>query len=217
MDFKKLTKEQLKKNIRMNNNITNLELYNLYRKLLTEYIIKKLSLQEYDEKFSNSELNFIPITEKEMDAYQYFSSNILKYFYIRNDIYINKLEKEELEMLQDRVNNGNDELDEKAIEMIMHTYKKVITKDKLKKGEKMSIVFYGPKSNKFMAKEGNIVLGFRYNEYFNKNLTDEEYKKLYIKQQEFLYSIIDEIYKGLEKEDEVTIIKYDEFSIIPIN
>ena len=63
-----------------------IKLYNLYRSLLTEYIIDTLELKKYDEKILKSNLNFKQTNKEEMDSYQYFSSEELKYLYIRNNI-----------------------------------------------------------------------------------------------------------------------------------
>ena len=57
--------------------------YLMYRKLFTQYIIEKLNLKKYDDEIAESKLNFIEVKEKQMDIYQYFSKDKLKYFYKR--------------------------------------------------------------------------------------------------------------------------------------
>ncbi len=197
----------------MNNSDTKeiLELYNIYRELFTEYVIDKLDLIKYDEKIKKSELNFIPIKLNKMDIYQYFSKDVLKYFYIRNDIYVNKLTEEEKSFLIKKKNNNNYNLDEKTKKIIEDSYKRVIYYGENKKNEKINI-FYGPLSIQFSAPIENIVIGVRYDEFNTNGLTDDEWENLYNSQNEYLYKIMEEIEN---KSKEISVIRYDEFSIIP--
>ena len=98
MKFKKLNKKDMAQ-FDFSQDI-NQEVYLLYRKLFTEYIIEKTELKKYDEEIKNSNLNFIPVEEEKMDIYQYFSCDILKYFYIRNNLYLEKLDKKDINFLE---------------------------------------------------------------------------------------------------------------------
>ena len=203
-ELKKLTSEEIKKYMLI---------YNLYRNLFTEYVIKMTNLKKFDETINKSKMNFKPIELSEMDMYQYFSSNDLKYFYIRNDIYINKLNKEEMVFLQGRIDSNNYNLDEETTKIIENSYKRVICSEE-KEPNIESDVFYGPLNSSFSAPDDNIIIGVRYDESEIDELDEKEWENLYFKQNEFLYDIMKKIQNELK---DVTVIMYDEFSIIPRN
>lgn len=188
--------------------------YYLYRKLFTEYIMQKLNLKEYDEEIANSGLDFIANNEKEMDIYQYFSSEELKYFYIRNNIYIEKLDKDEEALLQEKIENKNYDLDEKSKKMIEETYQKVTFEDVLRNG-KQCMTNYGPDSSSFMAPNDAIVLGIRYNEFAENGLSDKEWDELHDKQLSYLVELIKKMIEELKEklQNPIAILKYTEFSI----
>ena len=191
-----------------------LKLYFLYRKLFTEFIIEKIDLQKYDEKILNSGLNFQIVNEHNMDVYQYFSSDILKYFYIRNNIYIEKLTEEEQNFFIEKIKSNDYELDKKSKKMIEQTFKKVIFEDIMKNGE-ICETFYGPDSSNFMARNDAIVIGMRYDEFNQNGLSDSEWDKLHNEQLLYLYSLLTEMNIELEKHLNVpiSILKYSEFSV----
>lgn len=189
-------------------------MYLAYRKLFTEYMTEKLNLQEYDKVIKESGLDFIGVNESDMDSYQYFSSNVLKYFYIRNNINIEKLDQKELEFLS-QINFDNEkELEEEEKEFIEKTYQKVIFEDILKNGKKC-IISYGPDSSRFFSSNDSIVVGMRYDEYAESGLDDEEWDELHEKQLDFLQEL--EKKMKLELKDKldnpISIIQYNEFSV----
>lgn len=188
--------------------------YSVYRKLFTEYIMQKLNLKKYDEEITNSGLDFIPNKEQDMDIYQYFSSEELKYFYIRNNIYIEKLEKEEEDLLQEKIENKNYDLDEKSKKMIEQTYKKVILEDVLRNGKKC-ITNYGPDSSSFMAPNDAIIIGIRYDEFLENGLSDKEWDELHDKQLLYIVELRNKMQENLKQEIQIpiAILKYNEFSV----
>lgn len=217
MNFKPLSKEALS-TIYPRNGIElsekDMALYSLYRKLLTEFIIKRIKLKEYDEKIGNSGLNFRINAEKDMDLYQYFSKDDLKYFYIRNNIYIERLEEKEKGFLLERIRNNNYDLDEDAERMVSNTYKKVIFED-VKRDGSNCITFYGPSSDSFSARNDSLVIGMRYDEFCTNGLDDNSWDKLHDKQLMYLYAIFEDIAKNAKGKLDtlVTVLKYNEFSI----
>lgn len=225
MKFEQLSEKEIE-NIYPNNIIKTIEemkeedkeiyllKYSLYRKLFTEYMIQKLNLKEYDEELKNSELEFIPNNKEDMDIYQYFSSKELRYFYIRNNIYIENLNKEEESFLQQKIDNKNYDLDEESKKMIEETYQKVIFEDILKHGEKC-IINYGPDSSSFMASNDAIVIGVRYDEFVENGLDDNEWQELYEKQLLYLGALRDRMYVKLKGDLQVplAILKYNEYSV----
>ena len=227
MKFNRLCEEDLKTiypnctNISLDNMPENqkkkyLLLYNMYRKLFTVYIMQKLKLKNYDKKIEKSELGFTANKKQDMDIYQYFSSDILKYFYIRNNIYIEKLNKKEIDFLEKKIQSKNYELDDETMQIIESSYRRVIFEDVLKNGE-LCKTLYGPNSSNFFADNNAIIIGVRYDEFAENKLNDDEWDELHQQQVEFLESLITRMNKNLNSNSAVPIeiLEYSEFSIIP--
>ena len=227
MRFNRLYEEDLKTiypnctNISLDNMPENqkkkyLLLYNMYRKLFTVYIMQKLKLKNYDKKIEKSELGFTANKKQDMDIYQYFSSDILKYFYIRNNIYIEKLNKKEIDFLEKKIQSKNYELDDETMQIIESSYRRVIFEDVLKNGE-LCKTLYGPNSSNFFADNNAIIIGVRYDEFAENKLNDDEWDELHQQQVEFLESLITRMNKNLNSNSAVPIeiLEYSEFSIIP--
>lgn len=227
MKFNRLYEEDLKTiypnctNISLDNMPENqkkkyLLLYNMYRKLFTIYIMQKLKLKSYDKKIEKSELGFTANKKQDMDIYQYFSSDILKYFYIRNNIYIEKLNKKEIDFLEKKIQSKNYELDDETMQIIESSYRRVIFEDVLKNGE-LCKTLYGPNSSNFFADNNAIIIGVRYDEFAENKLNDDEWDELHQQQVEFLESLITRMNKNLNSNSAVPIeiLEYSEFSIIP--
>lgn len=199
--------EQSKKNY--------ISLYNLYRGLFTQYIVDKLDLEKYDNLITRSGLNFQETDPEYMDVYQYFTSQNIKYFYIRNNIYIERLDEEELNFLKNKLIKQEMVMDDETISFIEKTYQKLIFEDFLKNGEKCMIQ-YGPDSSSFFARNDSIVIGVRYDEFADTELSDKEWERLNYMQSDFLYSLIKKMngyFKG-RTEVPIYILKYDDMSVI---
>lgn len=187
----------------------------IYRKLFTLYLVKKFKLKEFDDRIFNSGLNFPVVQEDEMDKYQYLTKNLLKYFYIRNDINVDTLSNDEKQYLINLKNFQDEfELDENIKRFVEQTYKKAIFKDVLKDGKKYSVA-YGPNSSQFFAPNDAIVIGFRYDEFADVGLSDEEWSSLNDKQREYLNDVLKKLqeYSTQNSDVPVSIIEYDETSI----
>ena len=65
-----------------------INMYFIYRKLFTEYMIELLDLKKYDDEIKASIYKFLPISKDNADFYQAFSDKFLNYIYIRNNIFI---------------------------------------------------------------------------------------------------------------------------------
>lgn len=188
-----------------------LEMYLKYSKIFLKYISTKLNLQAYEEKINNSGYNFNKVQQKNMDIYQYLSSEELNYFYIRNNLHIERLNEEEIKKLNEIEINTN-QLGNSEIEFIEKTYMKVIYEgdDETKKG---MMTFFGPTTTKFMARNDSLVLGFRYDDYYANNLSDEQWIEQRDKQLKLILSITNQIINEKKVENPISIIKYDSFSV----
>lgn len=225
MDIKKLSekyKEEIYSNLKSQNfNVMSeemkneyVELYSLYSSLFVDYLIKEFKLNEYDEKVQNSNLIFNNINEKDMDIYQYLSRNKLKFFYVRNNLHVEKLKKEENEYLKEKIEKSDFELDEKSENIIKNTFKDIIFEDLVKDGSVYDIL-YGPNSSSFLAPNNSLVLGFRYDEFKYDELNDEEWYDLNKKQGEYMSFLFNQLKVDLEENTKmpVNIIKYTEYSV----
>ena len=190
-----------------------LNLSTLYRKLLNEYI-KLLGLQKYDELLKNSNLNFIKIDEQEQDFYQYYNNSNLTYYYIRNNIYLNRLTLEEKNFLKNKLNNQDYTMDNETITFINNTFKKVIKEIHNNVNEPFDTNF-GPTSSSFFARNDALVIGFRYDEFNDVGMDDETFDINYENQQKYYKSLNKQLENELKNKLQipVTVIEYDENSI----
>ncbi len=183
--------------------------YYVYRYFFTKFLIDELKIKDFDLKLETSNLNYLPVDSLNMDFYQDFSKNYLKYFYVRNDIYINNLSIDEMIFLDKCVNdfNLNDNL---MMDFIRNTYKKVITKN-LNKNTNHKI-FFGPDSLNFIANDGDVVIGVRYDEFNLNGYRDIEWNDIHDKQLDNLYKIMETIQQSSLMN--VKVIKYDKYSVL---
>lgn len=191
--------------------INYIKLYNAYRELFTEYIEKKLELKKYDEKIIKSKLNFHRIQSENMDIYQYFSCEVLKYIYVRNNIHIERLTKEDKIFLE--LQSGNVKLNKETITFVERTYEKIIFEDILKSGE-ICMIQYGPNSSNFFARNDAVVIGIRYDKFVEQEINNN-WDRSNEKQREFLFELMQEMNKEFKEKLKVpvVVIEYDDLSV----
>ena len=199
----------------MDNNMkeTYLEIYSIYRKLFSEYIIDKLQIKNYDFELTNSNLNFVKVIEKDMDIYQNFNKEILNYFYIRNNLYIERLTPSERKILYTKFLIGDYSLDENTKVIIENSYKRIIFEDVHKDGSNCYINM-GPDNSDYYVPNQSIVIGFRYDEFNLNNLSDEQWDNLHDKQLLYLSEFLLKMSKEISSKVNipVQVIKYNEYS-----
>ena len=219
MGFKNLTKKDLQSVYPNSFNTEykeeDIQLYNLYRELFTQYIINLLELKKYDEQIINSNLNFRQVKADEMDLYQYFSSEELKYLYIRNNIYLERLEEKEREFLKHKLDNNMHKLDSETEKFIANSLQRVIFEDVGGDGKEY-ITFYGPSSRSFMARNDSLIIGMRYDEFAEDGLDDDEWDKQHDAQ---ILDFLPKLFYTIEEKSvrklniTVYVLKYNEVSI----
>lgn len=184
------------------------KLINKYKKLFEEYLKEKLPLELIDDNMKKSDLKFVPIKKEDMDFYQITSTMNLNYIYLRNNLYIEKLSKEDLEYLSKKEN-----LDDDAKEFIKRTYQTVINPYE---NDEKRIIFYGPENGKHLCDSTDVVLGIRYNEFEVNGMSDEEFQKNFLEQLRLIaqVSTLLEIASPNELGSEVKVIQYNELSIM---
>lgn len=190
-----------------------LKLSSFYKDIFIRYICNKLNLTYYDEILKNSEYKYIPIGENQMDFYQHSNISYLKYFYIRNNFYVENLNTEELDFLRNLFLSENKKVNSEVIQFLEKTYKKIIFEDALRDGEKC-MVFYGPQALSFACPNDSIVIGIRYDEFNYSDMNDEQWDELHENQMIYLNSLIGKMEEEYKKNEfNVKLLKYDDFSI----
>lgn len=184
------------------------KLLNKYKKLFEEYLKEKLPLELIDDNMKKSDLKFVPIKKDDMDFYQITSTMGLSYIYLRNNLYIEKLSKEDLEYLSKK-----DKLDDEGREFIKRTYLSVINPYE---NDEKRIIFYGPENEKHLCDSTDVVLGIRYNEFETNGMSDEDFQKNFLEQLRLIaqVSTLLEIASPNELGSEVKVIQYNELSIM---
>lgn len=180
-----------------------LKLYKLYNNLLVQYLIKKYDLNLYDKMIQNSKRNFKKVDTKDMDIYQYTSSKYLNYLYIRNNIYIEKLSKEELLYLS----SAKELLDSNNEQFIEKTYKKVIFENEY--------TMYGPDNSKYLKKPNTLIIGLRCKSIDLNNDSSDELDS-FLSQQQYLKLFIPELSRQLNNRnlDSIEVIEYNNSSVV---
>lgn len=168
------------------------KVYSVYRELLERYLIKKLNLQEYDNELGKSELQFTPVDLDSKDYYQ--KSSTLKYFYIRNDICVEKIPNDIiLQILRG----------EATEDIIESTYKSVI--DNNMRTDATLINCYGDDIPEHWHDSRDLIIGFRYDEFYDDGLSDEDWLEKNNKQCEMINRILKEIKEKGTKELEINV------------
>ena len=190
--------------------------YSAYVELLVKYLIKNTSIKEMDDKIKNSKEFICPfegVEKDNQDLYQYLCSDYLTFFYIRNNIYIERLTDEEKKQLNSIINSNNQEFDESQELFVKNTFSKLI-KEEIG-SNKNNLVNFGPgNKSEYYALTDSLVIGARYDEgvpveAFNQN------KHLYFERQDYFEEECESLNKKLKDElkQEVSVIRYNNDSI----
>lgn len=179
-------------------------LTNKYKRLLENYLLKYLPLEQIDTNMRKDDLGFVPIKTPDMDFYQATSGMGLNYIYLRNNLYIEKLSEEALAALESMKNEAEAEL------FIKQTLKDVV----YPYNEDNHILFYGPENGNFLVDSASIVIGIRHNE-FDVELEDEEFKENLLEKQNIIaqVSLVVSICGIKALGLPVLMLQYNEFSV----
>ena len=125
----------------------------MYNDYFLDYLDEKIGLKTIDDKLGKIGL-FPPVNQDRKDIYQKFSK--YNYFYIRNNLMIEKLDSSYIDELIERFNNNNFDYDDFAKNMIENTYVDVCDNYNI-----YGDISYGPTNGNFFAPANAIVLGCR--------------------------------------------------------
>ncbi len=187
----------------------------LYKKILNKYLVDTLDLKKYDNLIKTSELKFIPNAKENQDIYQYTSNMGMDYLYIRNNLFIERLTKEQIDFLIKAYEQNI--TSKEVIDLVVNTYKDVI-KYYYDKPDSMNVE-YGPFSPSFFAPNNSIVIGLNVDLFADNGISDSEWKANYFNQLRFINQLQHEMSHelGSKLDIPVTIIRYDENSIMKIS
>ena len=98
----------------------------VYRANLDAYLLKMLDIRQLDEELRNSGLGFVRPKPKNRNLYERESGMNLEYIWLRNNLYIEYLGKEQLSLLEQRLETGGEAVTNELQNMIEETYREVI-------------------------------------------------------------------------------------------
>ena len=189
--------------------------YSTYVNLFVKYLIKNTSLKKFDndlEFYKIEKFGIESISEKHQDLYQYLCNDELKYYYVRNNVYVERLSKEEKEYLDSIINNSDFKYDEKVNKFIKDTFKKVIYEDISEETGKSVDLNFGPNTSyDFYASNDSLVIGAR----MEQGMHPDEPDDVFFSKKGFFEREIRSLKTALERELDmnVSVIEYDDYSI----
>lgn len=199
-------------NIKNNEEMNNyLAVYNVYSDLLIQFLIKKYHLLDADKELEKRIDSFPEVPSSEKDLYQHLSEGYLKYFYLRNNIYIERLTKEQLNYLFSIYQSGNLKLNSQYEKFINDTYLKVILENENEKGVNVN---YGPDNLKYYKPSNSIVIGVRYNQFQNIS-NDETAFSSFTSAEGQIHILANFLEYKVRQESDIpfSVIEYDDFSV----
>ena len=107
-------------NINGQGNEKMLEMEKVYRIAFSKFLMEKLQLEKYDQELKESNMRFIPRDEEHKDDAQKNDELGLDFFYIRNDVHIDRLTDEQKEILISQ--SINEVLPEEILQLVEQTY-----------------------------------------------------------------------------------------------
>jgi hypothetical protein len=98
-----------------------------YREVLSKFLLGKLPLESFDKEIGESELGFLPVEAKRQSVYQFYDCLGLKYFYLRNNLHIERLNTDELELLKNSISEQSSENEDAVTRLVESSWKKIIS------------------------------------------------------------------------------------------
>lgn len=164
----------IEKGIIINDDFTNYErLAEKYKLLFTKYLESKIDFKKYDDKLFNSDLDFGVMPKEYQNEYQKESYLNLKYIYIRNNFYIEKLNVDDIKYLYNI--NIDINFNQDITDFIERTYRDVIN-DNYKHGKyvEKTTTCYGAFIPDNIVNSNALAICIQYGKN-NKKYSDKEY------------------------------------------
>ena len=159
---------------------------NLYKKYFEVYVFSLVNLKKYDDLINNSELGFGLVKGNIQLKSQLNEYLNLNHIYILNNFYVEKLNGEELEILN---SNNNEEV----LALIKRTYKEIIKYTRENQNMRFKINYTNSSSEDVLSFNDELVIHIYYGSNTKKYNTKEAYLKNYIEKKEFLEQLKNQI------------------------
>ena len=175
--------------------------YKKYCDMFISFLIDRLKLDDIENSMSKDENYLLPLKEKDYDFYQQLSSDKMKYLYLRNNLYIERLSSEEVKVL-DESTEFNDSFIENTFQKVISDYpnENVTTN-------------YGPDSSKYYVNSNNIILGLRIDDdYYPEGVNRVDLMLKRDSDVDFYINYIESKSKKVLNNN-ISVIRYDKYSI----
>lgn len=185
-------------------------LYNTYNTLLIQFLIKKFYLLNVDKELEKKKDIFPEVPDENKDLYQLSASRYLKYFYLRNNIYIERLSQDDINYLYQIYKNNDFILNDEKKQFIDKTYLNIILDNP--NSNNISIN-YGPDNSKYIRPSNAIIIGVRYNQ-FSKLPNNDSVYNTYANAESQLQVLTNFLEYKIKRDYNIPfyVIQYDEFS-----
>jgi len=186
----------------------------VYKPILDVILYKELDLKYYDDLFVNDPLEFICNTPENYDVYQYISNMGMKFLYIRNNLFVERLSIDQINNFVSDYDKSN--ISKESVEIVKQTYKDII-KYYTDKPDTMNVE-YGPFNPYFFAPNNSVVIGVNIDFFSDNGLSDDKWKENFFNQMSKANEILDNMRNELANKLSipVTVIRYDKNSTIKI-
>lgn len=149
-----------------------------------------------------------------MDYYQLTSTMNLKYIYLRNYLYVEKLSSDDIEKI---INLSDSELQtpsDDLYNLVESTYKKVID-SKFNTNNIRLMKCYGIDRDKFWYDLKALVFGIRHDEFNMHGMNDDDWQENYFDQTDYLNDLMKRLKEELSEKIgiEVGAMLYNEFTV----
>ncbi len=180
----------------------------VYRQVLSQYLLEILELENYDKELSNSEMRYIPNADEDVTLVQQKDKMDLKYIYLRNELHIERLSDKEKTILLEESSNG-DLSSDKVKEVVVNSFAYVITPKEIK-GEadkKIETAYDSYLDSDFVTMDTLVLMIGTMKEYDDKgNYVDYSHEKRKIEELERFASEMEEKLKGKLKDIPIRVL-----------
>ena len=112
-----------------------------YKFVLSKYLRDNMGLGEYDEQISKCELKFIEAKDDKKTIFQKNNPSGMKFIFIRSNIYVENLSKEDIKTIEDALLNSDD-ITKDILGIVKDTYKDVLSCVREDEGNKEHEIIY---------------------------------------------------------------------------
>lgn len=97
----------------------------VYRYIISRYLCSELEIEEIEKKLRDRNYCFLK-TEEKKSFYQKYDKSGTDYFYLRNDVHVERLDENALSIIEEAYTDGSDEKLEAAAKVVVDSWKNVL-------------------------------------------------------------------------------------------